>query len=101
MNAEQEIRAKLGDFAADQDLMRDVYMTDSQRAAYQRILSRALEQPASAAGVEGMVLVPREVTPEMVLAFQSGEPGDKSFWGCYRAMLAAAPQPATKESRDE
>lgn len=95
MNSEQEIRAKLGDFAADQDLMRDVYMTDSQRAAYQRILSRALEQR------EGFVMVPREATPEMVLAFQSGEPGDKSFWGCYRAMLAAAPQPATKESRDE
>ncbi|QCP50189.1 hypothetical protein FAZ95_13970 [Trinickia violacea] len=36
-------------------------------------------------------LVPVEATPEMILAFQRGEPKDKSFWGCYRAMLAAAP----------
>ncbi len=108
MNSEQEIRAKLGDFAADQDLMRDVYMTDSQRAAYQRILSRALEQR------EGFVMVPVEPTPEMLRPFaamailaQGHDPdepqpphGEYPRWygACspiataYAAMLAAAPK---------
>lgn len=104
MNAEQEIRAKLGDFAADQDLMRDVYMTDSQRAAYQRILSRALEQR------EGFVVVPREPTEAMLARFwnvATGQhPMDERHFGltkrqlqraktAYWAMLTAA-----KEARD-
>jgi len=50
-----------------------------------------IEQSLSVAQGQGFVMVPREATPQMVMAFQSGEPGDKSFWGCYRAMLAAAP----------
>lgn len=70
MNSEQEIRAKLGDFAADQDLMRDVYMTNSQRAAYQRILSRALEQPEGREAVAEPANG-REVVAEMVRRFLS------------------------------
>lgn len=54
MNAEQEIRAKLGDFAADQDLMRDVYMSRAQREAYERILARALQQQGGSEGVRGL-----------------------------------------------
>lgn len=48
---------------------------------------------------EGWVLVPLEATPEMVLAFQAGSPGDCSFWGCWRAACLATTHPARAEKK--
>jgi len=103
MNRQQEIRAKLGDFAADQDLMRDVYMTSSQRAAYERILARAIEQREGSAGsVKQNVPVAKrypkpdengnDTGPCCAHAYADG-------WNeCRAAMLAAAQSSDNKEA---
>lgn len=77
---------------ADIDLMRDVYMTDSQRQAYNRILARALSPPASAG--EGFVCVPRVAlqTEARRLRYRADECGLPGRTDAGIQMVATAKQ---------
>ena len=103
MNSEQRARdllaqafTELDCYASADSIRKDGAMTIDNEAAL-RAIARALEQPASAAGVEGFVMVPRDSLECAMQLLYSASNGRENIFADtaheFRDLLAAPPKP--------